>query len=437
MNVKLPAFLPAAAGAYLVGGCVRDLLTDRPPADYDVVVLGDPRAYAERIAAANGGRVVVIGRPGLQVWRVVFTGAVCDVSAAPEGGLAADLLRRDFTINALALDIAGGAIIDVTGGRTDLARKTIRSVSDFVFTDDPVRLLRAFRLAAVLGFRIEPGTMTAIGRDSSLIARTAGERVRDELLKLLSSPRSQAPLRDMAATGLLEAVVPELKRTGTPRRLEHALNVHGWLEDLFVRWESFEPPVAARLARAFTVHRQALIKCGAVLNPIGEGFGEIHPQAEDPVVATVRRLRFSNRDAERLEFMIRRSSLPLEAFASPPPTNRAAVRLFRAAGDHLPDLLLHTVADCEADSAKPDTRSRCYCAWARGLLRDYFFTYIPRVRSPRPITGRDLIREFGLTPSPLFARLLELVEEERLSRDGVDREMALQIVREALAGHRA
>ena len=430
MTIKLPAFLPPAAEAYLVGGCVRDLLIGRAPADYDVVVCGDPLAYADLVAAAAGGRVVEIGKPGLRVRRVVFAGGFCDVTRAPEGGITADLLRRDFTVNAMAVATDSGAILDITGGSDDLVRKTIRKVSDAVFSSDPLRLLRAFRLAAALGFRIEPQTMAAIGRESGAISRSAGERVRDELLKLFSSPGSQDALRGMVATGLLETVVPELSRAGR-RRLEHALNVHRRLEEWFVRWEDFEPDVAARLAEVITAHRQALVKLAAILGPL-----EDEARGTHSIATALRRLRFSNRDAERLEFMVRLRHLPLEAFSSTAPARQAAVRLFRTAGDHLPELLLHAVADCEAGAAEPDARSRRFNAWARGLLRDYFFDHVPRMRAPRPINGRDLIEEFGLTPSPLFAQIIELIEEERLSRDGVDRAQALHIVKKFLARQR-
>ncbi|TFG42968.1 MAG: hypothetical protein E4H48_03355, partial [Syntrophobacterales bacterium] len=106
MLTALPAYFPTCEGAYLVGGCVRDLLLGRPPADYDVVVLGDPQAYAQTLAAAAGGRIVAIGKPAFRLWRVVAAGAIIDVTAAAGASIAKDLRHRDFTINALALDMS-------------------------------------------------------------------------------------------------------------------------------------------------------------------------------------------------------------------------------------------------------------------------------------------------------------------------------------------
>lgn len=231
MLTALPAYFPVCEGAYLVGGCVRDLLLGRPPADYDVVILGDPRAYAQTLAAAAGGRIVAIGKPAFRLWRVVAPGGIIDVSAAAGASIAKDLHQRDFTINALALDITSGAIIDVTGGRQDLNAGTIRMVSAAAFRNDPVRLIRAFRLQARFGFSIEPGTLAAISRDAGRIVRPAGERVREEFFKMLGADRSAPALQAMARTGLLAALFPGLKRAGE-NVLEHAVAAHQQLESL-------------------------------------------------------------------------------------------------------------------------------------------------------------------------------------------------------------
>ena len=231
MRTALPAYFPTCEGAYLVGGCVRDLLLGRPPADYDVAVLGDSRVYAQTLAAAAGGRIVEIGKPASRLWRVVAPGGIIDVSAAAGASIAKDLRHRDFTINALALDIATGAIIDVTGGRQDLNAATIRMVSAAAFRNDPVRLIRAFRLQARFGFSIEPGTLAAISRDAGRIARPAGERVREEFFKMLGADRSAPALQAMARTGLLAALFPGLKRAGEAA-LERAVAAHRQLESL-------------------------------------------------------------------------------------------------------------------------------------------------------------------------------------------------------------
>jgi len=412
----LPAYFPTCEGAYLVGGCVRDLLLGRPPADYDVAVLGDPRAYAQKLAAAAGGRIVEIGKPSFRLWRVIAPGGIIDVSAAAGASIAKDLLNRDFTINALALDITTRAIIDLTGGRQDLNAGTIRMVSAAVFRNDPVRLIRAFRLQARFGFSIEPGTLAAIGGDAGRIARPAGERVREELFKMLSADLSAPALQGMARTGLLTALFPGLKRAGE-YALERAVAAHQQLESLLRDLPACFPDTANVLIRELTENRRILLKCAAVLSHVHD------------IPAIAQSLRLSRRDAARLEGLIRHHGHALGLLASPRPSPRNVTRFFRAAHAVLPDLILNAAADLMAAPAAPAGRSQDVRSCTSELLHTFAFAYTPRLQSPPPISGNDLIREFGLKPSALFKQILDSIEEERLLRSEVSRAEALEMVR--------
>jgi tRNA nucleotidyltransferase/poly(A) polymerase len=416
MLAALPAYFQTCEEAYLVGGCVRDLLLGRPPADYDVAVLGDPRAYAQKLTAAAGGRIVEIGKPAFRLWRVVAPGAIIDVSAAAGASIAEDLRHRDFTINALALDITTGAIIDVTGGRQDLNAGTIRMVSAAAFREDPVRLIRAFRLQARFGFSIEPGTLAAIGRDASRIAGPAGERVRDEFFKMLAADRSAPALQGMARTGLLTALFPGLKGAGE-KGLERAVAVHQQLESLLSDLPACFPDTAEVLMRELTENRRILLKCAAVLS---------HAPG---ISAIAQSLRLSRHDAARLEGLTRHHARALGILASPRPSPCEVTRFFRGVHAVLPDLLLNAAADLMAGPAAPAGRSQGFRSFTAELLHTYAFAYTPRLLSPPPISGNDLIREFGLKPSALFKHILDSIEEERLSRSEVGRAEALEMVR--------
>ena len=416
MLTALPAYFQTCEGAYLVGGCVRDLLLGRPPADFDVAVLGDPRTYAHTLAAAAGGRIVEIGKPEFRLWRVVAPGAIIDVSAAAGASIAEDLRHRDFTINALALDITTGAIVDVTGGRRDLNAGTIRMVSATAFRNDPVRLIRAFRLQARFGFNIEPGTLAAIGRDAGRIARPAGERVRDEFFKMLGADRSAPALQGMARTGLLSALFPGLKGAGE-KGLERAVAAHQQLESLLWDLPACFPDTAEVLMRELTENRRILLKCAAVLSHV------------PGISAIAQRLRLSRHDAARLEGLTRHHARALAILASTRPSSREVTRFFRGAHAVLPDLLLNAAADIMAESAAPAERSQGFRSFTAELLHTFVFAYTPRRLSPPPVSGTDLIREFGLKPSALFKHILDSIEEERLSRSGVGRAEALEMVR--------
>jgi tRNA nucleotidyltransferase/poly(A) polymerase len=126
MRKLMPDGLPRRAGAYRVGGCVRDLPLGREPAGCDVALLGPAPEHALQLAAAAGGRVAEIGKAGFRVWRVTARGRFVDVSPVAGQSIAADLRQRDFTINPLAVDTAAGALLDIAGGRRDLENGVIR-----------------------------------------------------------------------------------------------------------------------------------------------------------------------------------------------------------------------------------------------------------------------------------------------------------------------
>jgi tRNA nucleotidyltransferase (CCA-adding enzyme) len=230
----MEAILPVLDGlppCFLVGGAVRDLLLGRQPVDIDIAVEGDAEAVAAALAAALGGEVKAHERfgtatvvvAGADVVNLARTrrerypepGALPEVEPAP---LADDLARRDFTVNAIALDLAGvaaaddDALVDPHGGRDDLDGGLIRVLHPASFDDDPTRLLRAVRYAARLGFALEPETarLARAAVAGGALEAVSGARIRDELIDLLAeheAPRALELLRDL---GLDRALHPDL-----------------------------------------------------------------------------------------------------------------------------------------------------------------------------------------------------------------------------------
>ena len=142
--------------------------------------------------------------------RVVSQGIVVDISPLHGKTIAEDLRKRDFTINAMAYDLSSKTLIENGGGQTDLAKNSIRMLSPQAFVSDPLRLLRAYRLAACLNFAIEPSTISAIKRHAELVQQAAGERIRDELFKMLGADTSHPSFTQMRDCGLLNQSFPEL-----------------------------------------------------------------------------------------------------------------------------------------------------------------------------------------------------------------------------------
>jgi len=196
--------------AHFVGGCVRDVRLGRPVVDVDVVVPGDPAPAARRLARATGGSPFALSETH-GAWRVVLDGRTIDVTARRGGDIVADLGERDFTVNAMAIPVngAGDDVVDPFGGLSDLADGRLRLVSDRVFSDDPLRLLRLARIAHELGFEVDADAERLARRDAHLADRAAGERIYAEVRRLLAPEHPDAAVRLLDGLGVLEVILPE------------------------------------------------------------------------------------------------------------------------------------------------------------------------------------------------------------------------------------
>ncbi|MEA2161919.1 MAG: poly(A) polymerase [Thermoanaerobaculia bacterium] len=193
-----PRLRGLSAGAYVVGGAVRDLIFGAAPADVDVACL-DPFVCARTL----GRKVIRLGREDhLSAWRVVDGAHVYDFAALLDGSIDADLARRDFTINAMAVDLASGALLDPHGGREDLRQRLVRMVDASNFDDDPLRMLKAVRMAVRFDFAIEESTLQAIRIRAGRITSVAVERVAYELLVIFSAKSFRRALALLHDTSL-------------------------------------------------------------------------------------------------------------------------------------------------------------------------------------------------------------------------------------------
>jgi len=195
-----------AVPVYLVGGAVRDRLAGRRAKDFDFAVARGEEDLARHFQARGFGRPVRISREEspIPVWRLSHPPIVIDVARFEAGGsVEQDLARRDFTINAIAIEAGTGRRVDPFGGRLDLRRGLIRSVAPGNLAEDPLRLLRAYRLAATHGLRIAPTTRRAIRSLAPLISRCAVERIHDEIVRLFGASSAERSLREAARDGVV------------------------------------------------------------------------------------------------------------------------------------------------------------------------------------------------------------------------------------------
>lgn len=193
-----PAIATLDAGCFVVGGAIRDLILGRTPDDVDVAC-PDPFAIATRL----GRKVIRLGdQEHLSAYRVVVDDHVYDFAAILDGDIGRDLERRDFTVNAMAIDLASNTLLDPHGGRRDLEARVVRMVKASNFDDDPLRLLKGVRMAVKYGFTLEPATLDSIRTRAARIVDVAAERILFELSVIFSSNRLRSAIALLRETGL-------------------------------------------------------------------------------------------------------------------------------------------------------------------------------------------------------------------------------------------
>ena len=457
--------LVAARGlqVYLVGGSVRELALGRDVQDLDLAVSAQTLDMARDLAAALGGTFVLLDAAA-QTARVVWQEEVLDLAEFRAPTLDGDLRGRDFTLNALAVDLravldqGSPELIDPLGGLADLSHGRLRLVAPENFQDDPLRLLRAYRFAATHGFQITAETTAAIRRIAPELARVAGERIHHELFLLLAAPAAAPVLAEMDASGLLAQVFPELQdMQGVEQNGYHHLDVYhhslaaaaGVEEVLAAPAAYFGELAAAVVAYARTRPKAALLKLAALFHDAGKP--RVQERRRNPERYTfyyhekvgmeifsrvASRLRCSQAETRTVTSLIQmhmRPFLLLPAFRERELSFRALGRLVRAARAELPGLFVLAMGDSLAGQGplKPADSEAVLADLADAAYQFLKERLEPQERHPRLVSGHDLIR-LGLQPGPRFRHVLTAVEEAQW--DGVvqTREQALAMVRRLL-----
>jgi poly(A) polymerase len=418
--------------AFLVGGCVRDLVLGRDPADYDV----STDAVPERVEALFPGSltvgakfgVVVVVEEGTQVEVATFRSDVSYTdgrhpdSVVYSTSAADDVRRRDFTINGLMMDPRSGEVIDLVGGRADLEARLIRAIGDPErrFAEDKLRMMRAVRFAARFGFAIELATFAAVRHLAHEIHQVSFERIRDELTRTLTEGSARRGFELFDATGLLAAVLPEIARMkGVQQPPEFHPEGDVWIHTRLML-ESLPAGVSNTLAWGVLLHDVG--KPPTFTPPAGPG-SRIRFDNHTEVGARMaeelcRRLRFSNADTEQIASLVRHHLRFIDVPHMRPATLKRFVRL-PLFDEHLE---LHRL-DCLASHGKLDTYE-----FVRRFIAE---TPPEEVRPPRLVTGDDL-KQLGLPPGPRFGELLRAVEEAQLDGRVRTREQALGLLGELL-----
>lgn len=489
MEIELPAtaelvrgLLTPGTSAWLVGGYVRDALLGRTSHDLDFAVAGDALALARRAANALGGAFYALDDTR-DTGRVILAPAdgprqVLDFAGLRGPDIQADLQARDFSINAIAVDLLQPqALVDPTGGEDDLRSRRLRACSATAIDSDPVRALRAVRLAAQFDLHIESDTRQRLRQAASALARVSSERARDELMRIFAGRRPAGAIRTLDVLGLLHPLLPELTSTkgcqqSRPHTLdvwEHSLAAVERLDKLLqvlgpapdsdsaadltlglasVRLGRYRAPLGQHLDERLSDERpvRALLLFAALIHDVGkpatrhqEADGRVrfleHEQVGAKLVAArAFQFRLSTVEVDRLRRIVQHHLRPL-LLSETTVTRRATYRFFRDAGPAGVDVVLLSLADRLATygAELPQPAWQSLVDTAATLLAAYFEAPADRVTPPALITGHDLMTELVLPSGPLIGQLLEAVREAQASGEVSDREAAIDLSRRLIA----
>ncbi len=471
---------------HLVGGAVRDILLGRIPPDLDFALPTNGISVARKVANAlnadfvrldderDTGRVIVNNEDGTRTF--------LDFAAYRGPDLEHDLGGRDFTVNAIAYDLAASALIDPLDGLQDLHARLIKACSARSFADDPLRILRGIRQAAAFGFHIDRGTREWMMQATSELGRVSVERLRDELFKIFDGPQPHTSIRALEMLGVFPQFLPELIPLKgveqSPPHVhdvwEHTLAVLNSLEKILTLLFDENAPRSEEMAldtfasamekyrERFHGHfshslnversRSSLLFFAALYHDTGKPQtktvnedGTTHFYGHEDVGAEMaahrsRELNLSNDEIHWLHSVIK-NHMRIHSLAirlqkdGKMPSRRSIYRFFRDAGNAGPELILLVLADTHGMRAETLTREvwTGYLDICMQLLENYWEHPEDVISPPRLLDGRDLMQELHLEPGPLVGQLLEAIRENQATGGIKTRVQALGFARAELS----
>jgi tRNA nucleotidyltransferase/poly(A) polymerase len=426
-------------GAWLVGGCLRDELLGLPVNDIDLVVESGVEEFSRSLAGRLDGSAYMAS-DAFGTWRVVVGALHVDVAslrgvaeAGEAGGscrrLTGDLRARDFTVNAMARPLAGGALIDPLGGRDDLRARRLRLCSPCALHDDPLRVLRLARLGRGLDLAPDAMALEAASGAAPGLGGVSGERLRDELSALLALKNGASALHDLAAWGALAVVLPEVAGLGGVGQndyhhrdvLGHTLEALAYVrgvveqlgggEHLASPMEAGLPCVGALVPVSWAVLLHDIGKPAA--RTVGDD-GRIifwhHDEIGSRMAGAIaRRLRMSSRFSSYLSTLVRQH-LRLGFLVREQPLTRRAVTRYRR--DVSPWVFESVVVSlCDRLATRGDKTSHVSIARHYRLARS-MWTTVSKAPVPRLLSGEDVMELLELPPGPAVGLALDALEEE-------------------------
>lgn len=436
---------------YLVGGTVRDYYMGLESVDRDIIVMDeDAREFALKLADLFNATFVPLDEEN-KIYRLVLPDKInyIDVTNPVGDSIEKDLMRRDLTINAIAVNIRTGDVIDISGGVTDIKNKCINYVNEHNFIDDPLRLLRVYRFQALYGFQLAPETINAVCKYVDLIHKPAVERINYEVLKLFSGKYAHQALENMNKTWLLEEIFPfvnELKQV--PPNSHHHLDLfHHSIEtvkQVQLLYENASDVVKEHLDRidfgGFS--RLAHLKLAAFMHDIGKFStwtieeGKHRFIKHDDVgakmsIKILKKLHFSNKQIDYISSMIKYHIYPSHVMNSPQITEKIMMRYVRKMDKNAIDAIILAQAD-RLSARGPEITDEIVernITSLNMLLKFYLEARETLKPLPKLLDGNDIMKILNIKPSKRLGEIMDALHEAQISGDVLTKDHAIEFVK--------
>lgn len=441
---------------YLVGGAVRDLLSDNEIFDRDLIVTDeDAGVFARKVADFFGGVFIPLDEEN-KIYRVVLSDKqnYLDITNPAGSSLVKDLTRRDLTINAVAINIRSGEIVDLFGGIEDFQNRIIRGICDENFIDDPLRMLRIFRFHSVLGFDIDDSLVSVVRNNSELVLKPAKERVEYELMKLFNGLYVPQALLKMDESQVLELLFPfvrELKRV--PPNAHHHLDLFNHsietIRQLDILFENSCDEVKNHLLKADFggFSRLAHLRLACFMHDIGkfstwtieEDTGRHrfikHEDAGSKMAEKfLKSMCFSNRQISYITYIIKNHMYPAAVVSSPELSEKVMMRYIRKSEDNAIDNILIAQAD-RLSARGPEVSDDMVKNNIEGLnnLLEYYLKIKDTLKPlPKLLDGNEVMKILNIKPSKRLGEIMEALHEAQISGDVLTKEDAVSFVKTIL-----
>ncbi|MDR1327608.1 MAG: HD domain-containing protein, partial [Heliobacteriaceae bacterium] len=408
---------------YLVGGAVRDFYMGKQSTDFDLIVTDeDARDFAQKIE----GTFVPLDEQN-KIYRVVTQLSTIDVTNPVGGSLERDLMRRDLTMNAIAMNIKTGEIIDLCGGVADIRNKCINMISEQNFVDDPLRLLRVYRFQATLGFAISADTVAAVCKHANLIHEPAVERVNYELLRLFGREFAHTALVNMDTTWLLEEIfqfVKELKQIppNTHHHLDlfnHSIEVVRQIQQIY---ENSASEVREHLERVDFggLPRLAHLKLAGFLHDMGKfstwtieedrhRFIKHDDVGAKLAASLLKKMKFSSKQTEYISLMVKNHLYPAQLVSEPDLSDKTMMRFVRKLDENAIDNIILSQADrlSACGEAVTDAMVEQNINKLNDLMKFYLDSRETLEPLPKLLSGHEVMEILNIKPSRALGEIMK------------------------------